>query len=217
MSTPPTDSEELAAIVRFFSIAGQLKRTTRTGWRDRGVPGEQVESVADHTFRVALMAWLVAPPELDRNRLLKLALLHDLAEATTGDLTPYAPDEVTDRQDEDRQAFLNQRHVPTAERLAAKRAGEARAFTSMTSELPDTVRCELEDLWAELEARESPEARFVKQIDKLETYLQSREYAAVDSDLAVASFAAEVAEVVTDPGLAALRDVIAGVVAADKR
>ena len=56
---------------------------------------------------------------------------------------------------------------------------------------------------------ESAEAHFVKQADKVETYLQSREYAAAGPDRSVASFAAEVASVITAPGLVALRDAIA--------
>src|SRR4051812_24153074 len=101
-----TEMPDLAAVARFFSIVGRLKRTARTGWLDRGVPPIEVESVADHTFRVALMAWLSAPMSLDRDRVLKLALLHDLAEATTGDLTPYHPDEVTGFENgEERLAF----------------------------------------------------------------------------------------------------------------
>lgn len=56
---------------------------------------------------------------------------------------------------------------------------------------------------------ESAAARFVKEADTLETFLQSRVYLAGDADLPMASFAAEVVEVVSHPTLAALRDAIA--------
>src|SRR5262245_57028480 len=84
-------------LARFLHRAGRLKATPRTGWIDRGVPVGEAESVADHSFRVALLAWLAAhlaaadDPALDVDRVLALALIHDLAEALTGDLTPYDP------------------------------------------------------------------------------------------------------------------------------
>jgi putative hydrolase of HD superfamily len=209
MTSPPTTGE-MTALARLFAMAGRLKETPRTGWIDRGIPRACVESVADHSFRAALMAWLLAGPELDRGRVLRLALIHDLAEAETGDLTPYAPADLPDETDgERRRAFLDGRHPPAAERVAAKRRAESEAFGRMIAGLPEESATELSGLWRELEARESPEARFVKQIDRLETYLQSREYAARDPELPVASFAAEVADGVTDPRLVALREAIA--------
>ncbi len=68
---------------------GSLKETPRTGWLDRGIPAEDTESVADHSFGVALLAWLLAPEELDRAGVVELAMVHDLAEAAGGDITPY--------------------------------------------------------------------------------------------------------------------------------
>ena len=79
----------------------------------------------------------------------------------------------------------------------------------LIADLPPDACGALAALWAELEAGESAEARFVKQADKVETYLQSREYAAAGPDRSVASFAAEVASVITAPGLVTLRDAIA--------
>jgi putative hydrolase of HD superfamily len=198
-----TDSEA-AGLIRLVHLAGHLKRTKRTGWVDRGMPPDEVESVADHSFRVALIAWLAAAgdPTLNRDRVLVLALIHDLAEALTGDLTPYESAEAGDV------AFLNQRHIRSAERVEAKKAAEAAAIQEMTRELPSHLKEEIAELWRELEERATPEARFVKQVDKLETYLQSREYAAERLGLPVDSFAAEVAEVIDVPRLVRLRAAI---------
>ena len=197
-------------LVRFIRLAGRLKRTARTGWVDRGIPAEQAESVADHSFRVALLAWLAsAQTGLDRDKLLKLALIHDLAEAITGDITPYDPADVVAPDDDTRVAFLNRRHVAPADRIAAKRAAEAAAITDMCRDLPELLRDEVGVLWRELEERATPEARFVKQVDRLETYLQSLEYAEEWPGLPVASFAAEVADAVDVSELMLLRDTIA--------
>jgi len=197
----------VVGLVRFIRLAGRLKRTVRTGWVDRGIPAEQAESVADHSFRVALLAWLAAGGTgLDRDRVLKLALIHDLAEAITGDLTPYDPADVVAPDDDARVAFLNRRHLASAERAANKRAAEAAAIAEMCRILPESLRSEIGLLWQELEERQTTEARFVKQIDKLETYLQSLEYAEERPGLPVASFAAEVAESIDIPNLMLLRD-----------
>ena len=170
------------------------------------MPAGEAESVADHTFRVALLVWLAAGPELDRDRVLKLALLHDLAEAVTGDLPPYDPDELTEAGEEDRAAILNRRHVRSEQRAATKRAAEAAAMADLLADLPDSLAVELGALWRELETGTSAEARFVKQADKLETSRQSRESRADDPSRPMDSFAAEVAEVIDVPALVRLRD-----------
>ncbi len=72
----------------FLLQANRLKTTPRTGWAQRGVP--QVESVADHTCGVALTALTLAeiiPGSWDRGKILQMAILHDLAESVTGDLS----------------------------------------------------------------------------------------------------------------------------------
>jgi putative hydrolase of HD superfamily len=178
------------------------------------VPAEEAESVADHTFRVALLAWLAAAaePGLDRDRVLKLALIHDLAEAVTGDLPPYDPAVLADAADADRATILNRRHVRSEARAAAKRAAEAAAMADLLEDLPEGPAGELGELWRELEEGTSAEARFVKQSDKLETYLQSREYLADDPARPMESFAVEVAEVIDAPSLVELREAVSGLI-----
>ncbi|MEA2513443.1 MAG: hypothetical protein QOJ59_2930 [Thermomicrobiales bacterium] len=211
----PMDSEGRArGLTRFLQRVGRLKRVPRTGWLDRGVPAEEAESVADHTFRVALLAWLAAAaePGLDRDRVLKLALIHDLAEAVTGDLPPYDPAVLADAADADRATILNRRHVRSEARAAAKRAAEAAAMADLLEDLPEGPAGELGELWRELEEGTSAEARFVKQSDKLETYLQSREYLADDPARPMESFAVEVAEVIDAPSLVELREAVSGLI-----
>jgi 5'-deoxynucleotidase YfbR-like HD superfamily hydrolase len=72
--------------------------------------------------------------------------------------------------------------------------------------LPGPTRSELEVLWDELHQGVSSEARFVKQVDRLETFLQSRFYLRGDPTLPMASFHQEVLELIDDPLLAAIRD-----------
>lgn len=204
------DQNRAKGLVEFLTAALRLKSTPRTGWLDRGVFPEHVESVADHSFQVALLAWTVAAgdPTLDRDRIVKLALIHDLPESLIGDFTPYAPEEIPD-SGADRaawRAFLDRRQSRTPQRSAAKRSAEQAAMRSLLSLLQGNARIELAALWHEIEDGLTAEARFVKQADKLETWLQSRAYLERDAELPMASFSAEVDEVVTHPALVAIRD-----------
>jgi putative hydrolase of HD superfamily len=152
----PADGDGAAdadALLRFFRLAGRLKETARAGWRLRGI--EEPESVADHSFRVALLALVLAPradPPVDAQRCVAMALVHDLAESIVGDITPYdgvAPDEKRRREEE------------AMRRLDALAGGAG-----------------LLALWAEYDAGTTAEARLVKELDKLETAMQAADYAA---------------------------------------
>jgi putative hydrolase of HD superfamily len=149
--TPAPPSASTDALLRLFHLAGRLKDTPRAGWGMRGIPSP--ESVAEHSYRAALMALVLAPradPPLDVSRCVALALVHDLAEALVGDITPYdgiGADEKRRREDE-------------AMRSLAALAGDESLLA----------------LWREYDAAASPEARFVKEMDKLETVFQAAEY-----------------------------------------
>lgn len=200
-----------SGLARFLHRAGHLKFTKRSGWLHCGVPAADTESVADHAYRTALLAWIAAAavPELDRDRVLKLALVHDLAEALAGDPTPYDPAQIPSTTDPvARAAFLNQRHVRSVSRSADKHAAEVAAITDLLTDLPPSLASEVRALWDEVESRQTPEARFVKGADRLERYLQSREYLTVDPDRPMVSFAAEVATEIDHPALNDLRDAI---------
>jgi putative hydrolase of HD superfamily len=198
---------EAAAFARFLHRIGNLKSVDRTGWLDRGVPPGEAESVADHSFRTAILAWLAAPENIDRDKVLKLALVHDLAEAITGDIPPYDPESLpTDNVV--RREFLERRHVRPAGRTEAKHAAEAAAIADLIADLPPALAYEITALTNEQAEGASAEARFVKQADKIETYLQSREYLSADPTRPMASFASEVAETIDIPELIALRDAI---------
>lgn len=171
---------------------------------------EAAESIAEHSFQTALIAWLAAAsdPSLDRDRILKLALIHDLPETIIGDITPYEQADVPD-SGADRaawRAFLDRRQTRSPQRSAAKRSAERDAVQQLLALLQGNAKLELTSLWHELEAGLTAEARFVKQADKLETWLQSRRYLADDPTLPMASFALEVDEVLFHPELIAIRD-----------
>ena len=190
-----------------------LKAIPRTGWLDRGVPTALAESVGDHSLGVALLAWACARQRqaegmaIDPSRVLLLALLHDLPEADIGDLTPYDLATVPGDEDPDRRReFLEQRHVRSETRSRAKRLAEDAAMTNLTAALPEPVANEVAVLWSEIRDGTSVEARFVKQVDRLETYLQSLRYLRDDPEYPMASFHLEAHATIDDPLLAAIRD-----------
>jgi len=139
---------ELAGILEFLRAAEGLKTATRSGWTSAGEP----ESVAEHTWRLCLMALVLRPgfPEIDFARLLKICIVHDLGEAIGGDVP--APEQ--------------------ARRGGSKAEEERRDLLQLVAPLPATIREEITALWDEYEAAESAEARLAKALDKLETILQ---------------------------------------------
>jgi len=139
---------ELAGILEFLRAAERLKTTTRSGWTSAGQP----ESVAEHTWRLCLMALVLRPsfPDVDFERLIKICIVHDLGEAIGGDVP--APEQ--------------------ARRAAGKAADERRDLLQLLAPLPAPVRDEITTLWDEYETALSAEARLAKALDKLETILQ---------------------------------------------
>ncbi|KAF6067091.1 HD domain family protein [Candida albicans] len=73
----------------FLQIIRSLKFQKRTGWLDHGIPAEATESIADHMYRMGVISMLV-PKEVDSNKCVKIAIVHDIAECLVGDITPYA-------------------------------------------------------------------------------------------------------------------------------
>jgi putative hydrolases of HD superfamily len=178
--------DELTALAGLFNLAGKLKQLKRQGWIDRGV--DQPESVADHSYRVALMTLVVGTrdPDIDVERAVRLALVHDLPESLTGDITPF-DDRLNDGETDTADLFHS---LPEYSQQAdeAKTAAERVAIHDLTASLSDDLRDMLVDSWEEYEAAQTREARLVRQIDKLETWLQALEYRQQQDDLIIESF-----------------------------
>ena len=128
-----------------------LKQVQRKGWTRFAIPTEAIESVADHSYSVALLVCLLCPEELDRQQALEMALFHDLAEVMTGDIIPSegVPEETKARD-------------------------ELNALAILTKDLGWEERATA--LLRKYQSQSTPEARFVKAIDKLDMALQSLAY-----------------------------------------
>ena len=118
-----------------------LKQLPRTGWVRSGI--NNPESVAAHSWGMAILALKLIPDGLDLAKVLSMCLVHDLPEVRVGDLTPH-DDISTKAQDE---------------------------YKAMQEMAPEWL-----ELFVEYEQGETAEARFVKQIDKLDMGLQALHY-----------------------------------------
>ncbi|KAK7133820.1 hypothetical protein R3I94_015623 [Phoxinus phoxinus] len=138
-------------MLQFMKLVGQLKRVPRTGWVYRNV--KQPESVSDHMYRMSMMALTIQDISVNKERCMKLALVHDLAECIVGDIAPA--DNVSKTE---------------------KHRRENEAMVHITGLLDDGLRKEIYNLWEEYEAQSSPEAKLVKEFDQLEMIIQAHEY-----------------------------------------
>lgn len=147
------NATELAGVLDFLRGAERLKSTTRTGYTSTG----QQESVAEHTWRLCLMAMVLESefPDVDFAKLVKICIIHDLGEAIHGDVS--APEQA-------RRSALGVK--------AGKAADERRDLLELLAPLPPRLRDDIAALWDEYEAAGSPEAKLAKALDKLETIMQ---------------------------------------------
>jgi len=140
-------------ILTLYTKLATLKLLPRIGWLQRGVA--HPESIAEHTFGVATLALLIGDtvPGLNRGKLLAIALLHDMAETLLSDLPASA------------------RRLIGVE---AKHAAERRAVAELFAALPNCE--EYLALWDEYANASSPEARLVKELDRIEMLAQALDY-----------------------------------------
>jgi putative hydrolase of HD superfamily len=141
------NATDIDGVLQFLRAAEQLKNTHRSAWTSGGQP----ESVAEHTWRLCLMALVLrdAFPEVDFARLVQICIIHDLGEAIGGDIPAT-------------------HQVPGESKAAQERAD----LLELLQPLPAPIRDRITALWDEYEAAETPEAKLAKALDKLETIMQ---------------------------------------------
>ena len=135
-------------LLQILSIAEKLKCNTRHCYTSSG----RHESVAEHSWRISLMAMLIAPefPEANMNKVIRMCLIHDLGEAFTGD-------------------------IPTFWKTDADTEKEDAVFDQWVLTLPEATKAEFSALLAEMNALETQEARIYKALDKMEAVIQHNE------------------------------------------
>ncbi|BCZ26096.1 HD domain-containing protein [Claveliimonas bilis] len=139
---------EEETLLQFLNLAEKLKCHTRHSWTSSG----RQESVAEHVYRLLVFAWLVREefPDYDMNRVMELALFHDMGEALTGDIPAFEKDKEDEKKEEQAQ-----------EKIAGM--------------LPEPYRERLADIFREVEKKETKESRLLAALDKLEALIQHNE------------------------------------------
>ena len=135
-------------LLTILSVAEKLKCNTRHSYTSSG----RHESVAEHSWRISLMAMLVAPefPDADMNKVIRMCLIHDLGEAFTGDIPAFHKTDADTQREED-------------------------LFDAWVQTLPKENREEFTALLEEMNALETQEAKIYKALDKLEAVIQHNE------------------------------------------
>ncbi len=139
-------------ILDFFENSINLKKIQRQGWMDK-LSITNPESVSDHSYSMAIMCMVISDMQnLNSEKILKMALLHDLAESQIGDFTP-------DQIDKEK-----------------KKKIENIAFEKITKCLPKQIKINYLEIWKDYQENISEESKIVHQIDKLEMVLQAKRY-----------------------------------------
>ena len=135
-------------LIATLAVAERLKDATRHCYTSGG----RRESVAEHSWRITLMAYLVSDefPEANLEKLMKMCLIHDLGEAFTGD-------------------------IPTFEKSEKDEEKEASLLNEWVMQLPEPFASEMQALYREMEERQTLEARIYKALDNLEALIQHNE------------------------------------------
>jgi putative hydrolase of HD superfamily len=146
------ETHENTSLDEFFKTIVKLKSIQRQGWKNK-LGLQNPESVADHCYSMTAMAMVLSDvKKLDTGKVIKMSLLHDLAESITGDLTP---DEIT---------------------KSKKNELENKAMKNILQVLSEPLRSQYWSLWEEYKKNITKEAKLLHQVDKLEMALQASEY-----------------------------------------
>lgn len=138
-------------LVDFFHEASMLKQTKRSGWWTINI--NNPESVADHSFRAAIIGYCLAKLEgADENKVLKMCTFHDMHESRILDMN-----KVTRR-------YINGKEA------------EKKSIIEQTESLPSLIRDDIRSFLFEMEDDSSKEARIAKDADYLECAFQAKEY-----------------------------------------
>jgi len=193
---------KMCDILNFVMQTGKLKRLGRTGWILAGV--KNPETVAQHTFQMTFLAWFLGEIKgLDTDRIVKIALVHDLCEVYAGDQTPYDPIIATGIKDVKKLVSKPPR-VPYTQRLEwliGKLNTEWKALSKLTSDLPKELREEMLNLWIDFEEGLTKEGRFVYQVDQMVNLTQAIEYWKKDKSFPITPWWITIKEKIDDPVL----------------
>lgn len=188
-------------ILNFFLEVNKLKTMPRTGWVLMEV--KNPETIAEHTFRMAILAWLLAEKKnLSIRKTIQTALSHDLCEVYAGDVTPFFYYLKLPKNRAQRKNFLMKwirLSKKEKEKLGKKKTKlERESLLKLTKFLKPHVKKLICSSWFNFEKRISREGNFVKQVDRIETLIQSIEYFGTKEEIGGSSWWEGTEELVED-------------------
>lgn len=154
--SPESPATPVNYMLAFVQIVRLVKTQKRTGWIDKGVPSDAVESIADHMYRMSIIAMAVPNLKIDTGKCARIALVHDIAETLVGDITPFGG---VSKQEKHRREWETIQYL-----------------SRLIAPYNEPFSIELLELWLDYEEIRTPEARYVKDIDKFELISQAWEY-----------------------------------------
>lgn len=200
----------MKSLLQFLKTIRGLRSIKRQGVLYYGVKEKDVDSASDHTFRLTLMVWLLGQGrKLNLAKAMKLALVHDLCKVYTGDITPY--EGLFDKNDKKYKLAWRWRRLSLKEkqkRHKAKLRKEQAALQKLTVKLPSNMKRDILDAWADCLKMESPEAKFVIQLDRIENLLEAFEQFEKNRKFPTQPWWEHADEVVHDKELLGLLDAI---------
>ena len=139
---------EINKYLEVLHTINKLKDTTRHCY----TPGGRHESVADHSWRITMMAFFLRDEfkDVDFDKVIKMCLIHDIGEVFTGD-------------------------IPSFNKTGADETREENLLTNWVNSLPEPYKTEMTELYSEMDARETTEARIYKALDNLEAVISHNE------------------------------------------
>jgi len=170
-------------IIDFLKIINKLKTLKRQGWIQIGLKSNEIESVADHSFRLAIITLFLKDyweeKGLDGQKMVNMALIHDLGESIIGDITPR--DKIIDKLSKEKQAVND--------------------LINLTEFFNG-----FKDIWEEFIEEKSEEAKIVLQLDKLEMALQALDYGGKENPKIYEEFFLSVEKNIKEPYLKKIFD-----------
>lgn len=169
--------QQAKELFNFLKAIGGLKNIQRKGLSFYGV--KDADSATDHTFRLALMAWIFGQKrKLNLAKAFKLALVHDLCKVYTGDITPYDGLFSKGKQKNHYGLAWRWRRLSLKEkgkRHKEKFQKEHKAMQRLISKLPSYVQSDIMGIWLDYQNVKSQEAKFVSQLDRIENLIEALE------------------------------------------
>ncbi len=134
--------------ITFLNTIEKLKCNTRHSWTSSG----RRESVAEHSWRLSVMALLCADeyPDLDIDKVVKMSIIHDLGEAITGDVPSFVKTDENEKEEED-------------------------AISTLLSMLPQVIADDFSQCFQEMKELQTPESKLFKALDNMETLISHNE------------------------------------------